>query len=129
MVAIVLFLASACHKETRPLNLSPTEKENIVGEYFGIINSDQQDCPSVTRIFFKNENLLLGTYEYDEGHIKTNGQLYDFIRITENKLQCKWKDKYGMGTLILVFSEDFNSFSGKWSDTSTVNQYYWNGKK
>ena len=44
-------------------------------------------------------------------------------------LKCRWKDKYGAGTLRMLFSAHYKSFRGFWGKSDDTASLPWDGVK
>ncbi len=68
-----------------------------------------------------NGNQVTGTYKFKNGKIE--GILQG------NTLVGKWRQSNGSGRLEFVFTDDFSSFTGKWSYNDKEPNSKWDGKK
>jgi hypothetical protein len=104
--------------------------ETLTNSFQGTLNSSGKDQPAVTSFFIENGGKIAGNYIFYEGsNDKYSGDLYDCNILDLETLKCTWKDDWGDGVFLVIFSEDFNSFNGYWSDYDMNNKYNWNGKR
>jgi S1-C subfamily serine protease len=100
----------------------------------GIVQSGGNDVPVITSFHITNSGKIEGSYTIYQFNTVTaknsfDGKLYQCFGLSSQKLNCKWKDKFGEGALELSFSSDFNSFSGYWYFNLWEDWYPWNGKR
>ena len=100
----------------------------------GIVQSSGNDVPVITSFHITNSGKIEGSYTIYQFNTVTaknsfDGKLYQCFGLSSQKLNCKWKDKFGEGALELSFSSDFNSFSGYWYFNLWEDWYPWDGKR
>ena len=102
--------------------------ENTV-TYCGTLLSGSAPTDVVTTVQFKGEADLAGTYKFLEDGKPVSGTLVTKDALNDHQAVLLWTDKYGEGSLAVSFSEDFDSFDGKWGTGSDEPTYSWQGKK
>ena len=107
--------------------------KTLTNSFQGTLNSSGKDQPAVTSFFIENGGKIAGNYIFYECSYYCgihSGDLYDCNILDIETLKCTWKDDWGDGVFLVIFSEDFNSFNGYWSDYDYMNnKYNWNGKR
>jgi len=68
-----------------------------------------------------NGNQVTGTYKFKGGKIEG--------RLKGNRLVGTWTQSNGKGRIEFVFTDDFSSFTGKWSYNDNPPNSKWNGQK
>ncbi len=142
MCVTMLILISGC--STNWLTGQPYQEgwsRGLPGSYDGVIVSGGNNCDGVTRIYrlsifeipmvvkLPRIGTLAGDYEFLENGNKISGTLYDFQAHDPLVLKCKWRDKYGTGSLEMLFSEDVAQFAGQWGVDGYAEKFGWNGGK
>ena len=102
--------------------------ENTV-TYCGTLLSGTAATDVVTTVQFKGQTDLVGTYRFLENGKPVVGTLVAKDVINIHQVVLLWTDKYGEGSLAVSFSEDFDSFDGKWGSGNDVPTKTWQGKK
>jgi hypothetical protein len=102
--------------------------ENTV-TYCGTLLSGTAITDVVTTVQFKGQTDLAGTYKFLENGKPIGGTLVTKDVINNHQVVLLWTDKYGEGSLAVSFSEDFDSFDGKWGTGSEAPTNPWQGKK
>ncbi len=69
----------------------------------------------------QNASIVTGTYVTGAGRIEAT--------LSGRTLSGWWYQTNGKGRLVFIFSEDFSSFTGKWSYDSAEPSRQWNGKR
>ena len=90
------------------------------------------DCLSFYRqLFFVVccDGELKGTYKITEEDGVEQGCLSDFKWEDDYVLVCTWKDKYGSGTLRMLFSVDLSAFRGFWGEDAKSTLLRWDGER
>jgi hypothetical protein len=101
--------------------------EALKGTYKGqVFNGD--DLDTVVTIFkVAEDGKLHGTYSIEED--VEIGTLSDFLWEGDYTLICSWQDKYGKGTLRVLFSGDLSKFRGFWGSSEKTSNFRWDGTK
>ena len=102
--------------------------ENTV-TYCGTLLSGTAITDVVTTVHFKGDAELAGTYKFLENGKSVGGTLATKDTMKNRQVVLLWADKYGEGSLAVSFSEDFDSFDGKWGSGNDVPTKPWQGKK
>ena len=102
---------------------------NISGTYKGALLSNGDMLPVTTHFKLTHQGELTGTYELtEEGGLEV-GKLKNINVSDDFFVTMIWEDKYGEGTLIILFSEDYLTFKGFWGDNENPIALDWNGVK
>ena len=106
-----------------------TAKPVIRGTFQGqVYNGDDMDPVFTT--FKPNANgEMSGTYAMGEEDGLELGTLSEFEWEGPYTLKCKWKDKYGTGTLRILFSAEYRMFRGFWGESEVTAFLPWDGVK
>lgn len=116
LIAVALVLSSAACTGSEPeLDADPANAPR--GEYHGEIWSDGMYA-SVTEFYGETRDGRDGVYRFEYGDDVEEGVLLNCKRLKAQEFRCSWKDRWGVGRLDLKFTEDFNAFTGVWSDES-----------
>ena len=101
----------------------------ILGTFQGdVFNGGGMD--RVLTNFRKNaDGKISGTYVISEENGHEAGTLSKFKREGPYTLKCEWKDKYGTGTLRILFSSQYKLFRGFWGEAEGDTSLPWNGVK
>ena len=102
--------------------------ETIEGKYEGEVYNGAGLEPVVTQFFVK-KGQLQGVYEIKEMDEFARGTLKNIKRESEFVYVMEWQDKYGKGKVRVLFSENYDSFTGFWGDSQTPVSLPWNGYK
>jgi hypothetical protein len=120
---IALSLCSATLAQERPA------KPVIRGPFQGqVYNGDDMD-PVLTTFKQNATGETSGTYAMGEEDGLEVGTLSDFEWEGSYTLKCKWKDKYGTGTLRILFSAEYRMFRGFWGQSEDTGFFPWDGVK
>jgi len=102
----------------------------IIGTYKSEISGGRTTWPGATRFSMNSTAQLIGAYSYEADEEAVNGELSDCTEIKRNHaLSCSWKDKYGIGTLVMDFSKDLSHFDGYWNTYGSLHRLPWSGKR
>ena len=104
--------------------------ENVSGVYKGEIGGGGRiDCDQLPGPAAR-DGKLKGRYTVEAGDTIVNGELYRCTeKLETRRVICRWNDKYGTGVVDLLFSKEFNSFSGLGDPDSSPDKFPWNGKR
>lgn len=105
-----------------------TVLENIIGSFEGSVFSNSV-YPIVTNFKFNEKGEISGTYIFEEESGPTEGSLRNIKSESAFSFLMVWEDKYGKGTLRILFSEDYQAFKGFWGDSQTPVTLLWDGVK
>ena len=115
-----------------PIALAQTPwTSTIGGEYQGSLVSSGQAVPVSTQLRVGPNQAIRGSYTFIEsGNVPVTGSLESCAVVRAQVLSCKWRDRYGDGTLELTFSNDARSFNGRWSASDQPGKWLaWSGSK
>jgi hypothetical protein len=103
----------------------------IAGQYQGTLVSSGQTVPVSTQLNIGPGQTIRGSYTFIEtGNVKVSGSLEACGAPRPQVLACKWRDKYGDGTLEMTFSGDGRAFNGRWSASDEPGEWLaWSGRK
>jgi hypothetical protein len=110
-----------------PVHASYSNENTVT--YCGTLLSGTAPTEVVTTVQFKGETDLAGTYKFLEDGKPVSGTLVSKDVMKDHQAVLLWNDKYGEGSLAVTFSEDFDSFDGKWGTGSDEPTHSWQGKK
>lgn len=102
---------------------------NIAGVYAGSLLSNGDMLPVTTHFTLSDQGELTGTYELIEEDGSEAGTLKNINVNSDFFLTMTWEDKYGEGTLRVLFSEDYSVFKGFWGDSGNLITLDWDGAK
>lgn len=117
-----------------PLFSEANSKEKLIipalsGTYEGrVFNGDNMD-PVLTTLFINQLGQVIGKYAMGEETGLEIGELSNLKMEGDYTFVFDWKDKYGTGTLRLLFSSDYKTFYGFWGKTKSETVLPWNGIK
>ena len=111
------------------VSLQPSYANENTVTYCGTLLSGRATTDVVTTVQFKGQTDLVGTYKFLENGKPVDGTLVTKDVINIHQVVLLWTDKYGEGSLAVSFSDDFDSFDGKWGSGSEVPTHPWQGKK
>ncbi|MDB4055474.1 hypothetical protein N9496_05735 [Akkermansiaceae bacterium] len=101
----------------------------LKGTYQGqVFNGDDLD-PVLTTFRLSEGQKLSGIYAMGEEDGIATGTLSEFKWESDYVLVCTWQDKYGRGTLRILFSADLSMFRGFWGTSSKATLLPWDGVK
>ena len=106
--------------------------ENVSGVYKGEIpGGGGRIYPGVTEFTQDSDGKIKGRYTVEAGDTIVTGELYRCTeKLETRRVICRWNDKYGAGVVDLLFSKEFNSFSGlSNNDSYPDNKDPWNGER
>tara|TARA_B110000261_G_scaffold158654_1_gene195278 strand:+ start:175 stop:1086 length:912 start_codon:yes stop_codon:yes gene_type:complete len=117
---------SVVSSSNNALKVNNTWTALAVGTYRGEIWSNGQPTIGVTLFSRDSAKKLSGSYSFGSN----TGLLRNCLEIgTSQELACEWKDKYGSGSMKVVFSNDLKSFSGYWNFLGESDNFVWNGSR
>ena len=103
--------------------------KSLPGLYEGKISSGGLDWRSITRFQVIENGKILGTYTFKDNQGRIDGTLDDCQTEGPYTLLCTWKDKYGVGKLRMLFSEEARWFRGFWGRGANDTLMLWEGIK
>ena len=104
--------------------------QGILGTYRGKILHWGRFHPISTTFHRDAQRGLAGSYVIAEEEGPSTGDLTEFRLESKYTALFSWSDKDGTGTVRIVFSEDFEFFTGFWGpDDGVVNRWYDGGKQ
>lgn len=124
LILITLILASfTVHAEEN------SDFSRMAGKYVGeVFNGNDMD-PVVTTFFVTPDGRLKGNYVAEDEIEIVDGTISNAFNVEGRTYSFEWTDKYGEGIAVLVFSEDYNSFTGYWTDSSGSTEQPWSGTR
>jgi hypothetical protein len=99
------------------------------GTFQGQVFSGDDLDPVLTTFKENEKGELSGIYAMEEEEGLEEGQLSEFTWETPYVLKCRWKDRYGDGTLRMLFSAQHAMFQGFWGDSDDKTFFPWSGVK
>ena len=120
LVSILLFSTAAFCDDTDLL-------AKFAGTFNGSLFSGSDMDPVITSFTLNKQGELSGKYAMGEEEGLEVGTLKDIHIESAFSISMTWKDKYGEGTLRILFSEDYQVFWGFWGDSETPAALTWNG--
>ena len=102
---------------------------NISGVFEGNLLSNQKLLPVETRFNLTDQGNLTGTYVMTEEGGTETGKFKNIKLDSDYSLTMTWVDKYGEGTLRVLFSEDYSTFKGFWGDSVNSIGLDWDGDR
>lgn len=116
------------------LGFGTASADDIEGVYKGTIWSGDH-YPGTTIFTISATGTISGTYIFEADSGPSAGELTD-CAIEVRLLRCTWRDAYGMGDFMAMFSADFRSFDGGWFEDqmksvrpSLDGAFPWTGKR
>jgi len=105
--------------------------DNVSGVYKGEIGGGGRIYPGVTEFTQDSDGKIIGKYKVEVPYDIVTGELNSCTEKLETRqIICRFNDKYGTGVVDLLFSKDFNSFSGlSNNDSYPDNKDPWNGER
>lgn len=101
----------------------------LEGNYQGHVWNGGDTDPVFTIFRLTADKKLSGSYSIkEEGGIE-RGTLSEFKWESDYVLVCRWQDRYGEGTLRILFSADLSTFRGFWGTNSETTLFQWDGAK
>jgi hypothetical protein len=100
----------------------------IGGRYQGALVSGGETVPVSTQLSVGQ--AIRGSYTFIEsGNVQVNGSLESCAVVGPQVLSCKWRDRYGDGTLEMTFTSDGRAFNGRWSASDQPGKWLaWSGR-
>ena len=105
--------------------------ESVSGVYKGEIGGGGRIYPGATEFTQDSDGKIKGRYTVEAGDTIVKGELYSCTeKLETRRVIFLWNDKYGTGVVDLLFSKEFNSFSGlSNNDSYPDNKNPWNGER
>ena len=103
--------------------------QSIVGSYAGEAFNGSDLDPVITSFSLGGSGRLAGKYVVNSEEGPEHGTLTDFRMDTPYAASMTWHDRYGQGTLRIIFSENYSSFVGFWGSDKFSTSLPWNGVK
>lgn len=95
-----------------------------------ISSGDYQDVETLLSV--DRDGRVTGSYELDEPDGRVAGTLTEKDG-TGTSRTLVWSDKYGTGTLDVLFSDDYQAFQGRWGASTNgrpeAPSHSWNGTR
>jgi S1-C subfamily serine protease len=113
-------------------------KNNLISKtssnsFKGIVLFAKKTVPIITSFHITNSGRIEGSYKIyypnATAGVSFDGKLYQCFGYSSEILNCTWEDETGKGTFQVLFSSDFNSFSGTRHFGEWNNDFPWNGKR
>ena len=119
-----LLLPGVLHAQQTPDFIS-----GFVGTYAGdVFNGDDLD-PIITIFSVAAGNRLTGNYTVNAEQFDYEGVISNIVFEDARTITGEWTDRFGEGVFRLQFSQNFDSFTGYWSDYESDNQLPWSGTR
>jgi len=99
----------------------------IAGTFEGNLFSGSDMDPVITSFTINESGEITGKYAMGEEEGLEVGTLNNIQVDSEFSVTMTWKDKYGKGTLRILFSEDYRIFRGFWGDSKNPVIWPWDG--
>ena len=106
-----------------------SDHSRITGRYTGMVYNGRDMDPVVTTFYVQPDGRLRGNYSAEDETGLVEGTISNAINVEGRTFTFEWTDKYGEGQAIMVFSIDFSSFNGYWTNYSDTEQFEWSGSK
>lgn len=119
----LLLLSTVSISSERP------DYSSFVGVFEGMVVNGSEHSSIVTTLVVTSDGRLRGSYVVNSVSGTFNGNLSNPRLSGESTVSFEWTDKDGEGYEELVFSEDFNSFRGFWSDRNSNSQHLLTGER
>lgn len=103
--------------------------ESILGSYEGAVSNGDDYDPVATTFYRDAQGELAGSYVIEEEQGSATGNLSEFRTESKYTAVFTWSDKYGDGTLRILFSEDYQLFAGFWGSNGAAATLPWLGAK
>ena len=102
----------------------------IAGSYQGALVSGGKSVPVTTQLTLSADQVR-GSYVFvEDGSTRVTGTLESCAAVRAQVLSCKWRDRYGDGTLEMTFASDSRSFNGRWSASDEPGKWLaWSGRR
>lgn len=100
---------------------------DYVGSYAGSVYSGGDFSDITTVLKLNNAGELFGSYEFEDGEGSTKGVLSQAEVLAEMVLAFAWTDKYGQGSLVVLFAADLSSFVGYYGESYESASDLWTG--
>jgi hypothetical protein len=101
----------------------------MVGKYVGEVYNGNDMDPVMTTFILLPDGRLKGNYVAQDEVEVVEGTISNAYNIEGRTYSFEWTDKYGEGQAVLIFSEDFSSFDGFWTEKSGSDELPWTGQK
>jgi hypothetical protein len=112
--------------------IRPAQARSFEGSYLGNIQSSNEFVPIVTD-FTKPDGsfgrLSSGKYQMSEAKSVVTGQISSCLFKENYLMVCRWKDKYGQGSVSFQFTDDYERFKASWKIDRVKGEFKWNGAK
>ncbi|MGV1788998.1 hypothetical protein [Rhizobium sp. A37_96] len=97
------------------------------GRYCGKLLSSGELLEAETSMQVDGQGHISGTYRFDDDGTTTIGTLSEVGTASGTTRTLRWFDKYGMGSLIIRFTSDYQRFEGLWGSQGAAPSYTWDG--
>lgn len=123
VLPILLLIPLASHADEK------ADFARMAGKYVGQVYNGNDMDPVVTTFIVQPDGRLKGNYVAQDEVEVVEGTISNAYNIEGRTYSFEWTDKYGEGQAVLIFSEDFTSFDGYWTDKSGSDELPWDGQK
>ncbi len=106
-----------------------TDYSKMAGRYVGEVYNGNDMDPVLTSFIVLSDGRLRGNYTAEDEMEIVDGTISNAVLVEGRTYSFEWTDKYGEGKAVLVFSEDFSSFNGYWTNYTDSTQFEWTGTK
>ena len=127
-MGLIIALAVAAFFATPDNAISDDWPRCVEGTFVGEIEAVEEKLKSETRLNV-HDATVEGTYAFTYKDELVEGTLSSSALIPPLSIAFRWKDKFGMGSLLVEFSGDCSEFIGKWKSDETDTTHSWTGKK
>lgn len=124
--ALLLTTLLAC---STLLVAEPADYSRMAGSYSGEVYNGNDMDPVVTSFTLTANGRLRGNYIVEDEIEIVEGTISNAVLVEGRTWSFEWTDKYGEGSAVLIFSDDFQSFRGYWTDKSAAREFPWSGVK
>lgn len=104
-----------------------TDFSKLAGKYVGEVYNGNDMDPVLTTFIVLPDGRLRGNYTAEDEMEIVDGTISNAVLVEGRTYSFEWTDKYGEGKAVLVFSEDFSSFNGYWTNYTDSTQFEWTG--
>jgi hypothetical protein len=81
-----------------------------------------------TKFHEASDGNIVGEYKVSGTDGEYSGTLVQRGPIHDHAMTLDWKDKYGVGTLDIIFDDDACEFAGSWQTADGTESYPWQGR-
>ena len=108
---------------------NPVKRPAITGSYQGQVYNENNMDPVVTNFVEDSQDGISGSYAMGEDDGAATGTLSDCFWEPPYVVVCTWEDKYGAGTIRVLFNATYQSFQGFWGQEVHGTTLPWSGQR